>query len=429
MRNSLLLLSLVSTLSFSQVVQLPPLPTSLPLSKDTKKLDLQQMSISALLNLIFLEYKVSYVLDPSVLEDPRQVSLRWDSKKQKLDDFLVNFLNSVNLELNKTNGVYFVTKKTNMTNGLLKKVYFPKNRTSDYLINNLSPFFPNNFPSKSGKVQVSSDVLKPNNPPSGSVASMLDSSEVVLFQGTQNEWLEVNKILTLLDVEEKNLKIKARIYELTTTSKDGYGFKILGSLMVKTVGGLGEISGGFGGATTALNFLSFNNEFLTGILSFVDSNDKFKLISSPFLTVKNGKSAEFFAGEDVPILGSIVSDGNGKSTQSVDYKPSGVIFKVSPKIKENSIDLNVEQTLSQFISTTTGLTSSPTLTKRSIKTDLVITPDSTVVIGGLRTLKSTKNDAGLWIIRDKSNEETFTEILLFITVEKDLTEEVKGAIN
>ena len=182
-------------------------------------------------------------------------------------------------------------------------------------------------------------------------------------------------------------------------------------------------------SSSSFTFFSFKNEFLTGILSFVDSNDKFKLISSPFLTVKNGKSAEFFAGEDVPILGSIVSDGNGKSTQSVDYKPSGVIFKVSPKIKENSIDLNVEQTLSQFISTTTGLTSSPTLTKRSIKTDLVITPDSTVVIGGLRTLKSTKNDAGLWIIRDKSNEETFTEILLFITVEKDLTEEVKGAIN
>jgi general secretion pathway protein D len=416
---------ILSTSVFAQqppVQTLPPLPPAPDFSKlapppvQVQGLELQQLSLKTLLNMIFVEYKVNYVMDPALNTDDRSVSLRWNAKKQKLDSFLPDFLDVLGYEMTKKADVYYITKKTNQNINLIKQVYLPKNRTAAYLTDQLAPFFPNNFPTRRPVQQVG-DVKSSNSPP-GSAAALVDQySEVLLFQGTLNEWTQVSKLLKQIDTAERNVKISARLYEVNVGSKDGSSFSMLLTL------GKGLINVGVGSATAVGNFIQLKNSVINGVFQLIDQDTKFKLINSPFLVVKDGKQAKFESGQDVPTLGTIVNNGNGQSQQSIDYKSTGVIFTVQPKIRRDSIDLQVSQTLSDVVTTTTGLAQTPTIPKRTISTQVVIEPGETIVIGGLRTQKTVKNDQGIWIFRDKSNEVQQTEILLFLTVEKGLTNE------
>lgn len=414
----------LSNFSFAAdaIQPLPPLPpTSLPnFSKPLQALDLQQIDLNTLLNMIFLEYKVNYVLDPVINEDKRNVSLRWDSKKQKIDSFLPSFLDLLGYEMTKTNNVYYVNKKVNNNINLLKQIYIPKNRTASYLTDQLAPFFPNNFPARRTVQQVGDS--KPSNAPAGSASALIDQySDILLFHGTQNEWSQVSSLLKKIDTPEKNVKITARLYEVNVTSKDGSSFSMLLNL------GKGLINVGVGSATAVGNFIQLKNSVVTSVFQLIDQDTKFKLVNSPFLVVKDGKEAKFESGQDVPTLGTIVSNNSGQTQQSIDYKSTGVIFKILPKIRKDSIDLKVSQTLSEVINTTTGISNTPTIPKRSIDTEVVIEQGETIVIGGLRTQRTVKNEQGVFFFKDKSNDSQQTEILLFLTVEKGLTDEQEDA--
>jgi type II secretory pathway component GspD/PulD (secretin) len=72
------------------------------------------------------------------------------------------------------------------------------------------------------------------------------------------------------------------------------------------------------------------------------------------LRIKSGGKARFMAGQEVPTLGSISYPSSGQSVQSVDYRSSGVILEIQPDIRENAIELNVNQQISDFTSTSTG---------------------------------------------------------------------------
>ncbi|MCV5446826.1 type II secretion system protein GspD, partial [Escherichia coli] len=74
----------------------------------------------------------------------------------------------------------------------------------------------------------------------------------------------------------------------------------------------------------------------------LSTDNRFSVVSSPRLRVKNNTEASFSVGADVPVLGSVTVNGNN-STQSVEYRSSGVLFRVKPSIKINAIDLNIQQ--------------------------------------------------------------------------------------
>lgn len=98
--------------------------------------------------------------------------------------------------------------------------------------------------------------------------------------------------------------------------------------------------------------------------------------------------------EQVPVLGS-VSYEDGKAVQSVTYRDSGVIFKVKPVITSSRISLNVNQQLSNFVKTDTGVNDSPTLLKREVDTSLTLKDGDIVLLGGLAENKDSQANTGL----------------------------------
>ena len=82
------------------------------------------------------------------------------------------------------------------------------------------------------------------------------------------------------------------------------------------------------------------------------------------------------------------------------YCSSRVIFNLLPQVREGAVELTVEQQLSNFVQTTTGVNTSPTLIKHEVKTDVQMREGEVIMLGGLTENKSTIGHAGLSFLFD-----------------------------
>lgn len=153
----------------------------------------------------------------------------------------------------------------------------------------------------------------------------------------------------------------------------------------------------------------------------IDPDKIGRIVMVPQLRVKNGAQARFSVGQDVPILGAQQLDRNGNPVQSIDYKPSGIILTARPEVREDVIELDLTQELSNFVATNTGVNNSPTLIKRSVNTKLGLQPGEVVILAGLQDDRQEGQASRLpwigWLLGDQRRSEQ-SEILVIIEASK-----------
>jgi hypothetical protein len=158
---------------------------------------------------------------------------------------------------------------------------------------------------------------------------------------------------------------------------------------------------------------------INGTLSSIDSGVWFFL---DVFRIQTGLSAVVSAYATRFIIGSVSYPANGQSVQSVEYQSSGVIFNVQPTVREGVIDLSIDQQLSNFVATTTGVNNSPTLTKRALKTSVGMQDGDVIVLGGLAENKESGTSDGLSFLHKflhtKGSESSRSEILLVLQVQR-----------
>lgn len=84
------------------------------------------------------------------------------------------------------------------------------------------------------------------------------------------------------------------------------------------------------------------------------------------------------------------------------------------------MDLSVQQQISNFVQTTTGVNNSPTLIKRELRTEVQIGDGEVVMLGGLTEEKVNAGRSGLSFLpswtRSRTGDNTRTELLLVLQV-------------
>jgi type II secretory pathway component GspD/PulD (secretin) len=108
----------------------------------------------------------------------------------------------------------------------------------------------------------------------------------------------------------------------------------------------------------------------------------------------------------------------------VNYKDSGIIFKILPEVRFSVIDLNLSQELSNFTTTDNGVNESPTLIKRAISTDISLKDGDIILIGGLADNKNTDTKTGFSLfpfLTSKGSDSTKTDIVIVLQVENPVT--------
>lgn len=245
--------------------------------------------------------------------------------------------------------------------------------------------------------------------------------DLLVFHGTDKEIDRLKSLLAQVDLPAGEVLVKAVVYEVQTTKKEGSGVDLLASFLNGKLGL--TVSGGAAAAvSSAFIKLPFKALDLSAIYSAIDSDDRFKVVTSPRLRVQSGASARFSVGNQTPVLGAVSLDSNGRATQSIEYKPSGVIFDITPTVRQGGTQLKVSQQISQFVPTTTGVNNSPTLNQRQLFTQITARDDEIIVLGGLDENRDSSTDTGLsflpsWM-RSKSGQDAKTEIVLLLTVQR-----------
>lgn len=384
--------------------------------------------------LVFSEiFREGFVLGPDFLQDQTTVSVNLKAvAPSTLAKTLKQLLAENGYSLVVENGLSRVVKTDKLTHDNF--VYRPRFRSTSFLVGLVSSLFPQgSFTSQrrfgSGGA---GPMARPDQPPppsgngsnsvpvdSGSSAfSMLDKdTDVLIFQGSTKDIAALEKLLVQVDVPSGEVLVKATVFEVTESEKEGTAVGLALNLLSGKLGiKLADVTKNLG------NAVSFKSTDFEAVYTALSSDSRFKVVSSPSLRVKSGEQARFSSGADVPVLGAIQADKNGNPIQSIDYKPSGVIFDLSPIVREGEIQLTLSQQLSSFIPTTSGVNNSPTLLKRELSTNVSAKPDEYILLGGLDEDKSTVDRSGLsflpsWLY-NKGREVSKSQILLLVNVQK-----------
>ena len=394
-------------------------------SAEPVKFQLDGLPVSQVVRVIYSDaLKTPYVLDPAVLADVRPMSFRFDSAKGRLDVFLAAFLDSLGYRVDKVAGVDFVRSKpaADAAPEVEKDsfVYRPKYRDGSYLVDLLSPLFKGQFTAKKMVQAAPGDKAATANVPAGSAAAQIDrSSDTLVFSGSAGEVAKLQKLLAQVDVSSGEVLVRGVIYEVNTGSTDGNAFSVAASVLR----GSTTVGLKLRPAAPLDSVLSFTGANWNAVISALNSDNRFKVVSSPSARVRSGAQARFVVGQDVPVLGSVsYPQGAGQAVQSVSYQSSGVIFQITPKVRDSVVDVDLTQQTSFFITTTTGVNSSPTLTKRQLDTSVSMADGDLIMLGGLTEDKDTASSTGLPFLpdflRSKSDTKSKTEILLLLQLTK-----------
>lgn len=246
------------------------------------------------------------------------------------------------------------------------------------------------------------------------LSTSLKIDNAVLLGGTKESIANAVKIIKVYDQRPREIVAKALIYEITDTKNDGFNFQ----MAVKALSDKLSIAVATGDILS--NFVKFKSNNIDLLVSAIETDSRFKLLTSPILRVADGKIAKLVVGSDVPVLDSVSIDKNGNPIQSVQYRSSGVIFEIKPTISKENIAIQLSQQISNFQQTKTSEIDSPTLIKREITTNLITNTGELILMGDLDEDKTTNSSSGLSFLphfmKGYDNNHAKTQILIVLQI-------------
>lgn len=381
--------------------------------------DMQSMPLSQVISLYFKEVsRQPYVLCDAVLNDQRFVSVR--AQGRALDAAMFRAVLDANgYEARDLGGVVTVCTKVVVAEVDLKGtkgtpfLYRPQYQDAGYLVDLLTPLVEGTFANRrsgGGSLKVGgSDVG------SSALSSSVNSTkgdEYLVFSGDKAAIARLKDLLVQVDTPSPSVVVRAVLYEVSKSNQDASALKMVADLFKGKVGVTL-------GTDTLSNSLSIHAGGLDFVASAISQDGRFKVLTSPFARVRNNQSVRLQVGADVPVAGQILINPNGQTTQSNEYHSSGVILEVTARIRGRTTDLDLVQTVSNFVKTTTGNSENPTLNKREIQTALSVADGEMVVLGGLTDNKEEKAKSGLfgWNF-SSSDSDSKSELMLLLQVER-----------
>jgi general secretion pathway protein D len=252
-----------------------------------------------------------------------------------------------------------------------------------------------------------------------SIIPVLETNSMVIV-ATPVEYKKYLDIIKRIDVPRNQVFVEVVIGEVSLDEGTQLGLEFwinryLYRTSFGTKGGLGVYQGTDDEGNTLLS--SGSNFFLNGtlpgtqfeiLLNALVEHSKINIISTPKITVLENEQAEISVGADVPVIASESAvyggggEGQGSSLypfRSVQYISTGIILKVKPAIlTDNKISLEIEQEISEALENIKSGISSPEISKRTIKTTMIVKEGEIAFIGGMFQKKLSSIASGIPVI-------------------------------
>lgn len=266
------------------------------------------------------------------------------------------------------------------------EVYSPQNRPADFLVAVVAGAF-----GSRSAAPVGSDIL---------------------LTGSKSDIEKMRKVLDSVDALPKLVDISASWIEVTDNASDGRGISLMANFLGAKLGAsLGTVNSG--------SAMSIKSSRFEVVIDALKGDTRFKQLSNSRLVGDDYEKLALVVGDETPTLSSTGRDNAGNTVQNVVYRTSGVIVDVLPKVLGNGrIKLDVDGQISNFKSTLTGVTNSPTLIKRQVKTHVTVVDGEVLLIGGLNDRQSSNSTSALSFLPNwaaRSSTKTDTDLVLVLS--------------
>lgn len=214
-----------------------------------------------------------------------------------------------------------------------------------------------------------------------------ETNNAIVVYGTPRDYAIVEQALRKLDVLPFQVMIEAAITEVSLTDNLRYGvqwnFQTGTSNFAMTEGGDANPTRVFPG----FSYFYSNNNDISATLNALEKRTNLKVISAPKLLVLNNQTAALQVGDQVPITtqsASSVTTSNPAIVNSVEYRDTGVILKVTPRVNASGLVLlDIAQEVSDVSQNQTSNIDSPTISTRRISTSIAVQDGQVIALGGL----------------------------------------------
>lgn len=279
-------------------------------------------------------------------------------------------------------------------------------------------------------------------------------SNTLLVNATPEDFKAIEAVIKALDVKPKQVHISVLIAEVSEGDLDKLGVTITAlnapdavgknafagatRSAADNIGMLTQLSSGmFGqGLTFGIahgSYTDANGNIVTdypGVFNIdaIKGNDKVKILANPSLGAQNNVEAEVSVVDNIPITeATITGSGSDRDViQNITRMDVGVKLTMTPHIiPDGIVQLELEPSIEAVTDKGVSTDYAPTISKRKVKTTVMVEDGKTIVIAGLMRNDKAEikkkipllGDIPLlgWLFRWNSTEEKKTNILIFVT--------------
>jgi type II secretory pathway component GspD/PulD (secretin) len=225
----------------------------------------------------------------------------------------------------------------------------------------------------------------------------------------------LEKMITFLetaDTPPKGLDVSASWIEVSRSGTNGGGISLLANVLGTKLGfALGTVNSG--------SAISVKNSNFELVIDAIRTDGRFKQVSNSRVAGDDYETLNVTFGDETPTVASAGKDNAGNAVQNVVYRPSGVIVDVVAKVLGSGrVKLQIDGQISSFKPTSTGVTGSPTLIKRQVKTTITVANGEVLLIGGLNDSQAVNSLSSLpflpatWGVRSSNTLENDLVLIL-----------------
>jgi len=296
-------------------------------------------------------------------------------------------------------------------------------------------------------------------------------NNTLLIYADQENYRIIASTLQQVDQPQLQVAIDATIAEITLNNELSYGVQAYltsrnlglrpdqGSLLntqstSAPVAAAGTVANAFiNRAFPGFNFLIGSESQPSAILDALHTVTSVKVLSNPSLVVINNQAATLQVGDVVPVStgSATVLTTNNTVVNTIDYRNTGIILRVSPRINVNgNVRLDVEQEISN-VSPATAASLTPTVSERKVRSSISVATGQTVLLAGLISEQQNNQRNGIPLFDQipglgdafshQDRKTARTELIIFIrpqiirdsmdahVVAEELRSKLRGSIN
>ncbi len=271
-----------------------------------------------------------------------------------------------------------------------------------------------------------------------------DSRNIILIRSLPADYSRLIKLLERLDNMPRQVLVEVLVAEISLTNELELGVEWAFHNKNLDINGSNytqNMSTDFGLPADGFSYSIIDHaDNIVGMLHALASDNDLTILSSPQVLVLNNETAKIEVGKEVPIVTTETYQDNSTVLgdavdKTVEYRNTGVILEVTPKINYNGIIiLDINQEVSSAEENFTSGINSPIISLRQVKTKMAVKDGQSVLIGGLIRNETNTIETGVPFFKDipwlgymfkyQKDKEVKQELLIMITPYVIETEDV-----